>query len=380
MWSSSYSAALRWTSRRRIPTMCDGDSGGLREGWSACGIHTKISGHDQMRTNAPESLRRSRGLGRALRTFPSGGRGRRRRRFLKRLRNVDLAKVIRYGQARRRKWRELRRTPHPSTVKTPVFIVGCNRSGTNMVCGAIGRSPHGWDYRERDFSLAFRSYYLRAGWIIEQLIRRTPAPIVSFGSILDSQFTDDLLARFEGAKALWVYRNYEDVANSCARMAWGHELTNFARWVAHGENERLGARGERISTETVQLFRDHYTDELTLEDAACLYWYMRNQLYFDLNLHEESRVLLVQYEDAVMNSEKAFRRVFDFLGFPYHPTVIADVSANSVGKHPRPMIDQAIGEVCGALISDLDACFAASAGVSFGGLSHVATGSGSAYG
>jgi len=88
----------------------------------------------------------------------------------------------------------------------------------------------------------------------------------------------------------------------------------------------------------------------------------------------------VQYEDAVLNSEKAFRRIFDFLGFPYHSTVIADVSANSVGKHPRPMINQAIEEVCEALISDLNACFAASAGVSGGELGHVATGSGSAHG
>lgn len=310
-----------------------------------------------MTANAPDSLGRSRGLGRALRTLPTGGRGLRRRRLLKRLRHIDPAKVIRYGRERRRKWRDLRRTAHPLTRKTPVFVVGCNRSGTNMVCGAIGRSPHGWDYRERDFSIAFRSYYLRADWIIEQLIRRTPAPLVSFGSILDSQFTDDLLARFDGAKALWVYRGYEDVANSCARMQWGYELKNFARWIAHGEIERLGARGERLAPETLRVFRHHFTEDLTLEDAACLYWYMRNRLYFDLDLHNEQRVLLVQYEDAVLNSERAFQEIFDFLGFPFHPTVIEDVSVTSVGKHPQPMIDRAIEGICSALKSELDACF-----------------------
>ena len=50
----------------------------------------------------------------------------------------------------------------------------------------IEKSLHGWDYPESELSIAFNGYYLRADWIIEWLIRRTPAPIISFGSILDS--------------------------------------------------------------------------------------------------------------------------------------------------------------------------------------------------
>ncbi len=211
-----------------------------------------------------------------------------------------------------------------------------------MVCGALGKSPHGWDYRESAFSIAFNGYYLRQDWIIDRLIRHTPAPIISFGSILDTQFTDDLISRFEGARAIWVYRRYEDVANSCARMQWGPTLKDLVRWVARSEIKRLGARGKRITADTVELLGELFREDISIEDGACLYWYMRNQLYFDLNLHMDPRVLILQYEDTVFNKEKTFRGVFSFLGFPFDPAIIDGIFASSVGKHPRPVIDPAI--------------------------------------
>jgi len=66
-------------------------------------------------------------------------------------------------------------------------------------------------------------------------------------------------------------------------------------------------------------------------------------------------VLIVQYEDAVLNQEKVFRRVFDFLGFPYNPAIIDGIYASSVGKYPPPGIDPAIQEVCDSLQAQLDA-------------------------
>ena len=132
---------------------------------------------------SPHSLHSTRVHGRAQRTFHEGERAMLRKRVFRRFRSINVQKLVRRGLERRRKWRERRRTPHPSTEKRPVFIVGSNRSGTNMVCGAIGKSPHGWDYRESGFSVAFNGYYLRQDWIIDWLIRRTPAPGTSAGSM-----------------------------------------------------------------------------------------------------------------------------------------------------------------------------------------------------
>jgi hypothetical protein len=311
-----------------------------------------------MTKRAPDSLRGSWGLSRALRTMPDGGGAVRRKRLLRRLRRIDVRKIARNSLERGRAWQRRRSTPHPITEKRPVFVLGCNRSGTNMVCAAIGKSPHGWAYQESEFSVVFNAYYLRADRVIAWVIQHTPAPIVAFGSILDSQFAGDLLSRFEGARATWVYRRYQDVANSCAHKPWGDHLKDLARWVSRGELERLGTRGKRVSTDTVRLFGELFREDLSTEECACLYWYLRNRLYVDLGLPTDPRVLLVQYEDAVLNRERAFRRVFDFLGFPYDPEIIDGIFSTSVGKHPWPEIDPAIQEVCDALAARLDAEYA----------------------
>lgn len=249
------------------------------------------------------------------------------------------------------------RTPHPISEKFPVFIVGSNRSGTQMVCGAIGKSLHGWDYQENQANIAFKDYQLRADWIIKTLIRYSPAPIISFGNILDSQFTDDLLSRFEGGKAIWVYRRYEDAANSSVQKWSNHFKDDIVRWVALGEPGKLAARGERINEDTSRQIRELYRENISNEDGACLYWFMRNRLYFDLNLHVNPHVLIVQYEHTVMNREEAFKRIFDFLGCPYHPAIIDGIFASSVGKNNWPGIDPSIKDVCDDLQTQLDLHF-----------------------
>jgi len=324
----------------------------------------EIKGTRNMNKRTPWELTGAWGSGQTRAAFHEGERALLRKRFFKRIKRVNVKKLMRLGLARNRKWLrlQLHRISYPTPKKTPVFILGCNRSGTNMVCKAIGKHPYGWDYWESDFSLAFNGYYLRAAWIIEFLIHHTPAPVISFGCILDSQFTNELLSRFQGARAIWVYRQYFDVANSCARMQWGYNLKDLVRWVARGELEKLGARGKRISASTVRLFSRLFREDLSIIDSACLYWYMRNQLYFNLGLHADSRVLNVQYEDTVGNKENAFRRIFGHLGLPFDPAVIEGIFASSVGKHPKPNIDSAIQEVCEALKTRLDVHYARTIG------------------
>lgn len=283
----------------------------------------------------------------------------RRKRILRKIKRLNFARTKARGRAfldRGHKWLQRRRTVHPTATKHPVFIFGSNRSGTQMVCEAIGYSPHAWDYGEREFSPAFKSYYLRADWLIKWLIRHAPAPIVSFGCILDSQSANEMLGRFDNAKAIWVYRRYEDAANSSVRL-WNH-LSDLVRAVARGDTEWLGARGHHIGRDTVRLFSELVHEDLSSEGGACLYWYMRNQLYFDLGLDSDPRVLLVQYEDAVLNQERAFRRIFSFLGFPYDPAIVSHIFASSVGKDSWPGVESRVQEVCDGLKARLDSQYA----------------------
>ncbi len=275
--------------------------------------------------------------------------------WIKRLKRITPRRLLKNGRrylARRRKALSRRFTAHPKGRNFPVFIHGSNRSGSQMVCRALGDSPHGWDYWEGS-SVAFDGFYLRPDWFIEWLIRLSPAPVVSFGCILDSQRCDRLLSRFEGAKAIWVYRRYQDAASSSVRL-WGEHQKDLARSVARGELGPLGGRAAGVRPEMVKLFRELFTEELSNEDGACLYWYLRNSVYFDLGLDRDDRVLPLQYEDAVLNSEAAFRRVFDFLGFPYHPEIVGQIFSTSVGKDRWAGAAPHIEELCDGLKARLD--------------------------
>jgi hypothetical protein len=280
-------------------------------------------------------------------------------RLTARLRAIDRARLTSMLERRGRWFRRLASNGLKANTR-PVFVVGSNRSGTQMVCEAIGLSPHGWDYQESQANLAFKDYQLRADWLVKTLIRLSPASVVSFGNILDSQFTDRLLDRFENSRALWVYRRYEDAANSSVRQWGNHFRDDMIRWVALGEPHRLGPRGQRIHEHTSQLMTALFHDDLTDVEGACLYWYMRNRLYFDLGLDRDPRVMLVQYEDTVQNPERSLRRICAFLGHPYHESTIGSIFATSVGKDPWQGVGRGVEAACDGLKQQLDDHYAGS--------------------
>ena len=94
---------------------------------------------------------------------------------------INAERVGRHGRVllgRGRQWRRRAFTKHPAGENFPIFIAGSNRSGTQMVCRALGNHRHGWDYPEADHSIAFENYYLRSPWLVRLLIARAPAPAV----------------------------------------------------------------------------------------------------------------------------------------------------------------------------------------------------------
>ncbi len=124
-------------------------------------------GDGQMRENDPYSLYNFRTPRRAFWSWGVGGPTIvHRKGIFKQLRRFNGEKV-RLSFNRRREWLRRWRTPHPSMEKFPVFVVSSNRSGTQMVCEAIGKSPHGWDCQENEATIAFKDFQLRADWLIK---------------------------------------------------------------------------------------------------------------------------------------------------------------------------------------------------------------------
>jgi hypothetical protein len=100
--------------------------------------------------------------------------------------------------------------------KTPVFLVGTQRSGTTMLTDILGRVPLCRAYHEAD-NAVMEDMRLQEREVVERVINSEVRPLLIFKPINDSQCTLDFLETYNNARAVWIYRDYNDVANSALR-------------------------------------------------------------------------------------------------------------------------------------------------------------------
>ena len=253
---------------------------------------------------------------------------------------------------RAKKYARVRRQGRRDQPKTPVYIVGCQRSGTTMLIETLERSPFTWVYHE-DRGPAFANFRLREKPVIDALIRRSFARCVVFKPICDSHLTDELLERHDGSKALWIYRDVRPVVASAVRK-WDAHQRDVMDWIHAGDWERLGWRGERLSPETRSALARCYRPDLSLQEGAALFWWMRNRFFFELGLDADERVLLLRYEDLVTKPEASFERVFSFLGCPFSPALCDEVSPRSLRTSAEIPLAPEIESLCRDMTERLD--------------------------
>ena len=58
---------------------------------------------------------------------------------------------------------------------------------------------------------------------------------------------------------------------------------------------------------------------LTPLDAAALFWWTRNQLYFDQRLWEDDRIRILRYERACNQPDEVIRSLSGYIGVPLPP-------------------------------------------------------------
>lgn len=243
-------------------------------------------------------------------------------------------------------------------IKTPVFIVGCQRSGTTMLQRVFTACPQMRVHGEGSTEAFSEGVRIRPEAVIRALIDDSPAPIVVFKPLNDSQHTDVLLKSQPNAKAIWMYRHFHDVVNSLVEK-WGDAQVESVRHIATGTRSGPGfeALVECVSPEHLALARRLNESGLSAVDAAAFIWYLRNAIYFDLKLDTDPAVLLCKYEDTVTDPERYVRRLFDFVGGPFSSDYVAKVSSASVNKSAPPAMGAEIAQLCGELLDRMDASY-----------------------
>lgn len=271
----------------------------------------------------------------------------------KRLNVAERARVA-YAKGR---WRH-RHGVAPGTA-TPVFVVGLQRSGTNMLLRGLDCAPEFEVHNESDRRV-FRRYRLRSEEVVRDTIRASRHRYVLFKPLCDSHRAPELLALrgLAAGKAIWIYRDVDDRARSTIAKFGDSDLQAMRR-VAAGDGDRVW-QGQRLSDETLRRLRAFRYDTMTRETAAALLWYARNSLFFDLGLDRRPDVLLVCYDLLVAEPERVGRELCRFLGLPWRPELFAHVQRRHPSRRPLP-IDPAARELCDAMGARLDRAATASA-------------------
>ncbi len=258
------------------------------------------------------------------------------------------------------KWRYRRASPVPPGSARPVFVVGVQRSGTNMLLRGLGNAPEVEVHNENDRH-AFERYKLRDTATVAGIVARSRHSHVLFKPLCDSHRTDELLAlpSATAPRAVWAYRDVDGRVRS-ALAKFGDGNLQVLREYAAGINTTRW-HVQRLSPGSAQFVRSFDYDTMTAESGAALMWLIRNQLFFDLGLDRRNDVHLVSYNDFLADPPATMRPLCRFLDLPYRPELVAHVSARPP-THAQPLdIDARIRAACDELAARLDGVAAAGA-------------------
>ena len=257
-----------------------------------------------------------------------------------------------------RRWWWARRHPVAPGSATAVFLVGVQRSGTNMVVRAMEAAPEVEVHNEND-RRAFDRFRLRSDATVRVIVASSRHRYVLFKPLCDSHRVDRLLDEVVtpgSGRAIWAYRAFEGRARS-AVAKFGDANLQALRRIAAGDGAGMW-QAERLSPESLDLIAGFDYDRLSRESAAALFWLVRNSLYFELGLDGRPDVTLSSYESLLADPRRALSRLCAFLGVAWHPRLAAHVSPRAPAWRPPLDIDAGIRRRCQELQERLDAALA----------------------
>ncbi len=248
----------------------------------------------------------------------------------------------------------------PAPKQSLLFVVGCQRSGTTLLqhifeqdwntkvfpeTGSAVTSPdHEYKLRLKPFPLVAKE------------IDKHKAPLVILKPLVESQNSIELLDYFKGAKAIWLYRHYNDVIASKIKKFGPHSGIGDLRHVANGEEDDW--RMEKLPESAQQIVKKYYDQNMNPYDAAALFWYIRNIFVFELDLFNHADVLVWRYEDLVSEPFASMQRMYNFIGCEFPGESILSVVHNtSIGKGHNVNLSPDILELCNDLLNRLNTMY-----------------------
>jgi hypothetical protein len=253
------------------------------------------------------------------------------------------------------KWRWRQQHGAPPGRAVPVFLVGLQRSGTNMVVRGLEASPEFEVHNEND-RRAFDRFRLRPLPEVAAIVERSRHHFVLFKPLCDSHHTAEILDGLGTAspgRAVWAYRSVDGrVASALAKF--GDTNLRVLREIAAGEG-RDRWQAQCLSPASLELIGSFDYETMTPATGAALFWFVRNALVFELGLDRRPDVTVVSYDALVAEPEARMEELCAFLGMAYDPCLAAHIEARSAATRQQLEIDPRVRERCTELEARLHA-------------------------
>lgn len=217
--------------------------------------------------------------------------------------------------------------------KTIVFIFGVQRSGTTALFHFLRKDLKVKAYNEFSELSKDGDEQLRLHPIprLKKQINQNIHPIILMKPLVESQNSKRLLEAFPNSKGIWIYRHYKDVANSnLNKFGIGNGIKNLTPLMEGNYNNW---RADCVPDRIKKIVTKYFSKDMKPHDAAALFWFVRSSFYYDLQLNENDRILLMRYESFVSDPFNKLSRVYSFISHEIPMTLQKnDIHKRSIQK------------------------------------------------
>lgn len=252
---------------------------------------------------------------------------------------------------RKRMWRHRHAVARGTAM--PVYVVGLQRSGTNMLLRGLDSAPE-IEVRGENDRKVFSRFKLRSDEVLRSAIVNSRHPIVLVKPLCDSHRVGELLdlPGVPAGRAVWAYRDVDDRARSEVSK-FGDSNRQALRRIAEGAADDDWQRGG-LDDDAVELIRSFDYERMSPDTAAALFWYVRNGLYLQNGLADRPDVMLSSYDALVANPEDSMQRLCAFIGFPYNPGLSAHIEPRTTHRRRSLEIEPRVRRLCDELSDRLE--------------------------
>ncbi len=235
-----------------------------------------------------------------------------------------------------------------------LFIFGCQRSGTTLLSRVFEGDALVCSFAEHSNSLSRPDHRLRTRSLAEldKVFRGCKGRLIVAKPLVESQRAIEFLDHFPESQAIWSFRHYRDVVRSFVKLFDRAGVNILKKIIDRVDNWAA----ESVSEESRALVLRFYRPEIPLNDAAAIFWLIRNNLYFEQNLDQHPRVTTCRYADLVSRPDETMRRIYTFVDLPYPGShLVGGVHEDSRGLGRSLALDPEIESLCESMWTRLQA-------------------------